>query len=637
MHTLHSGYNALGVVHMERQGGNVRFAAKRKGRARWHLVKELSDADLVAKGFRLAGPQISLASLSREQERELLTLLGQPVSQLSREQLERESQLLALCPRIGLPPLDLDVRPDTPQKALVEAARRIDACAREIGVIPAWCWSGSGLHGDLATEVGHPDLFRAFLPVVKQIALEADVPLLSAHRSKESRPSVVLDDSLFQRSPRRRGNIWRLIGASSKKGKKRPADLLGDGLASYHVVPVAAELVHSTLAKWEAQSGQYGSRQPQQASKPPPPIEQATLLSTQGPIRENPHLHHTAAFLRSIDDQRNATAMAVAGVLLRRRVDHAEVEGLLGGFLSRSRGGAIGSGEARRIVRNAVSRLEADQPVGGLGMLERSAGQARANRLNRAVTADLGPASCLPYSLCASFPAEEVREGLAALKRNRMSRCFPKRQCGSPYCSWCGVFRAKAILDRVRLGPRLGIHIAVLPLRDTRPSTALAAKARWTKASCHSSRSSLSVASPGCLVVLAEHPEATLRDRYGLRPTSRREAIEILREALVEIPSQPLAYPAWVGRKRSKAVAGRGSWASDRSGPNPPRGADNEVRKSQSRFLSLRPNSFLRSRAPTALTSTGCSSAAPGRGRNPPETPTQRMTVTCTAEPETVP
>ena len=140
--------------------------------------------------------------------------------------------LLGQCDRYGyVPPIDLDISkeiesPIARESIGREAMDKLSDVLIEVGLgRPNWHYSGgSGFHGDLIVPDGlaHPNLLGGVGALLVKACRQIGIPLLSDHKDKATRPPIVVDDTLFNRTAQARGVVWRLSGAQGSQGKKRP-------------------------------------------------------------------------------------------------------------------------------------------------------------------------------------------------------------------------------------------------------------------------------------------------------------------------------------------------------------------------------------------------------------------------------
>lgn len=200
----------------------IRLAQITAPRGRWLVVEALPDNVLAARGYNTATSTFALDLMPGADAERLLHLLRHPP-----EDQGETLRLLASCPRRGpVPPIDLDARKglaDDVRLAELERCRQaIDAVAPRFGLHPRWSWSGGlGVHGDLdAGGFAHPDLYKIVGRIVRRMADAAGVPLMSGHEPG-TRPAVCIDDTIFNKSAGGRGQPWRLLGATGKRGARK--------------------------------------------------------------------------------------------------------------------------------------------------------------------------------------------------------------------------------------------------------------------------------------------------------------------------------------------------------------------------------------------------------------------------------
>lgn len=177
-------------------------------RARWRLVAgatraEVGEAALVERGWNLGGATLDLRALPDDEREELLALLDRP-TWLRRDTpgaAEREAALLARCPRLDAPGMDLDPlacrfvvawpggelveeRTTDQLRALaLDYARRLADVEGRRGVTVRAAFSGgparAGVHvewGPGVDDLGEPRLLRALRLRAVDVAGEAGVP-----------------------------------------------------------------------------------------------------------------------------------------------------------------------------------------------------------------------------------------------------------------------------------------------------------------------------------------------------------------------------------------------------------------------------------------------------------------------------
>lgn len=198
-----------------------RFAEKDIGH-KWEVVAAVDDESLSRDGYRLAGQVRDASDLTPEQQAELFALLEK--RNLKPEEDFRLSTLLECCPFIvNVPPIDVDPQDAKPEEVIAFAKAFDDEWRKEdLGTIQWFSTGGRGLHGHLAVPTGIRSAFlmRAYGSLVRKVARNANLPLLSDFRSKEGRPPILIDDTLYDRDATGRGGLWRISGAPhSKTGK----------------------------------------------------------------------------------------------------------------------------------------------------------------------------------------------------------------------------------------------------------------------------------------------------------------------------------------------------------------------------------------------------------------------------------
>lgn len=190
------------------------------GACQWEVADAVEDHVLAAQGWKLAGPGRDASDLSPEERSELFTYLTTSVGFLDKTERARESELLERCPFFTwIPPIDLDVASDVPKSTTLMVAQRVNEAARRRGLLPLWFTTGgSGLHGDMRTTKRHRMLMAWYLAEIRAVANACGVALLSSYRKTAGRPEIVIDDTLFERDPGKRGVLWRLAGSTRREG-----------------------------------------------------------------------------------------------------------------------------------------------------------------------------------------------------------------------------------------------------------------------------------------------------------------------------------------------------------------------------------------------------------------------------------
>lgn len=236
----------------DRSAQTFRLAQQDFGEALWAPTWALSDAQLNAGGYSLAGPGRDGSALDPYEFQFLVSELGRPASRrVSDDVLE---PLLARCPFYGwLPPIDIDVGKDhplfdatrTPAETLA-AARRLSARGAEVGLGEiVWYRTNDrgGLHGHVAPPAGwrSRNLLRAAGLMVAELA-----GLVGAPVAKGPASPWYVDVSLFNRVAERSGVQWRLVG--SRKPGGAPKALLAGEPDRDPAPPTAPQ----ALARWRA-------------------------------------------------------------------------------------------------------------------------------------------------------------------------------------------------------------------------------------------------------------------------------------------------------------------------------------------------------------------------------------------------
>lgn len=405
-----------------------RFAERDIG-AKWEVVAAVDDASLSRGGFKLAGQIRDASELDEQLQPELAALLRE--RELSTEADARLSALLECCPFVeNVPPIDVDPQNATPEETVAFAAA-FDAAWRAagLGTIQWFKTGGRGLHGKppLPPGVRSGHLMRAYGGLIRKVAYAANLPLLSNFRSKDNRPPILIDDTLFDRDASGRGGLWRLEGAlHSKTGQPK---VLATGLPTDP--PTWTEALVARLQQSLSDLDQYSRtgelrRKPRERSesrlpKPLTELQERRLLT---------HLSEQIQQLTPPEGMRHDFRKALIGWLLREGVP-ARVAGATVAVAGDPQ-------DAMAAAKTTASRLAAGRNAYGFRKLLEIVGQGGGLALRAALHRDLREANVKPKDLGA-LPTDSDRATLREAARLADAAGFATRAKGLRRAARCGM------------------------------------------------------------------------------------------------------------------------------------------------------------------------------------------------------
>lgn len=511
-----------------------RFAQRKFGK-RWVVVPALEDRALAKRGLKLAGPIRDASNLDEADRNKLLALITAPRWDQTPEQAAEESILLAFCPYTeALPPIDLDVAPGATKDEVAEARAALTRAAKSqwAGARLAWARTGGrGYHVDLraSVSVASPLLLQAVGSLVRGLAQEAGVPLLSSFREKAGRPPVVVDDTLFQRVAASRGVQWRLMGSTREESGRRKSPVLPiEGQPDWTTVPthlIAGELVRleeaqksvPTLAEARAAGAEARARnavvQLRVAEGGLPTV--AKLLHQHLPPSGKRHHYREAA----------------SGWLIRRGIPEATVAATIAAATGDRK-------DAEAAARSTTFRLQAGRNVYGIGKLTQLTSELVVDAFKAALEKDLC-AGDVAVGRLDQFPSREDRKWLSSLiepaydaKKEKLAKAIKRAaHCGwtreSDRCKGCDrTFGTRHLAAENAVCPHCAfargrdlhrwfaqklpkrLHVTLARLPDDSLSTAQRFKAKAKKLTPKAAKPYVRMMiAPGWLAILAENDE----------------------------------------------------------------------------------------------------------------------------------
>jgi hypothetical protein len=362
-----------------------RFAERDIGQP-WEAVAAVDDAALARGNYRLGGQVRDASDLEIGHQAHLENFLR--AGKLTPEEDGELSALLECCPFLeNLPPIDVDPQGDQTPAEIEAFALRFDLAWRTagLGTIQWFTTGGRGLHGHLAPPKGlrSPCLMRAYGGLVRRVAQRADLPLLTHHRSKDGRPPILLDDSLFDRDAAGRGGLWRLQGSPhSKTGRLKTLHATLPNEAPT-VTDVLRDRVLQACSDLE-QVDDHGKIR----RKPRERTARGRLPKSITQIQRADQLPRVAAAIQQVmpgEGFRHEFRKALAGWLLR--------EGVAPKVVGATVAAAGDAADGYAVAKTTAARLEAGRNVTGFKSLVGIVAAERATILKSALYEDLRAAN----------------------------------------------------------------------------------------------------------------------------------------------------------------------------------------------------------------------------------------------------
>jgi hypothetical protein len=591
------------AVHYTVTWPRFRFA-QRNFKGLWELVAAVSDEELSKVGYKLGSPWRSAADLDVTGRALLETLLLKRGDDLSDEERSNLAALLAKCPYLGpIPPIDFDVAKGTPRDEVVKVAElfRLRFQQAGCGLIELRSTGGKGIHGDQEApdSFSSPLLLLAYRKLIRTVATQCGIPLLSDHMPKEGRPSVVIDDTLFNRQPEARGVLWRLVGARREDtGKvklplnetlsreKDSAYPYGRPVAcnQLYILNNAIQEIHRERAEIEADS----ARPAPSISVEDAPFAKVTKKAPIPGFGKEP-LKKVAEVLGKAlppEGKRHEFRLAVAGWLLRAGIPQRNTARTL--ILAGDTQDAIA------VTKTTQARLDSGLKAVGFKRLLEIVGANYSGQLKDALAADLTKVE--HFGVLDRFMTDREREILKAASkiakengettkakalmlaawcgRNKdhgncegCGQCVSKRFLVSERaaCPHCAFARARDLVTWITNKWPTKLTIAHSKISDDSVEAARAEKKRLKAMVCPEISKKLRwIIAPGMVVCLSHDEEAIPYISYAFgsdnaKFTSRFQALSTLipmltartrrlRTYLADENAEALAADAWAGR-----------------------------------------------------------------------------------------
>lgn len=417
-----------------------RFAERDIGQ-RWEVVAAVDDASLTRGGYKLAGQIRDASDLEAVDQAELAALLRKTPGTLTIDEEARFAALLECCPFVeNLPPIDVDPQNAEPGE-VTNFATRFDMAWRAagLGTIQWFTTGGRGLHGHIVPPTGmrSTHLMRAYGALVRRIARDADLPLLSNFRSKGNRPAILLDDTLFDRDATGRGGLWRLQGAKhSKTGQ--PKTVCSNMPSEVPTVTEACKArIEQSLYDLDeyTRTGAPTKRRPRDASQSrlPKPITELQKRRKLDKVAEviTKYLPPTG--------MRHDFRKALAGWLLREGVP-ARVAGATIAVAGDPQ-------DAMATAKTTASRLAAGRNAFGFRKLSEIIGSGGCMALRAALTVDF-KASAVPAKDLGGLPSDSDRATLREAARLAEAAGRSTRALACRRAARCGLAKERAVCMR---------------------------------------------------------------------------------------------------------------------------------------------------------------------------------------------